>query len=237
MKLGKDVFEWAYVALFLIALGYIGMGATLNHELSHPYPYGLSASDAYGDVAFINGVIDLGSYKVIPGYIRAGFDDTVGFHMPIFYHLVAMFSLTSGIPVWDAAIVISMFFSLIAVLMMYILIREYSKHVALLSLPLTVFLYVGTFQTIYNWGVWDLVVANAFLIASVFALSKLEEQNMWIVLGVLSAAIALAHITEAFFFVLFAMVYLAVKIIKRSLSVAYIKKLAGSAMLSLGISV
>jgi hypothetical protein len=235
MKLKADVFEWVFVSVFLVFLGYISVGAFLNHSVVHPYPYGFSASDAFGEVAFAEGVIETGSYKIIPPYIRGGFE-SIGFHMPIFYHVVANFSLMAGIPVWDADIMLGILFSLLVVLMMYLMIREYNKHVALLSLPLSVFMYVGSFKIIYTWGVWDFVLGSALMLGSMWVLSKLEAPLMWVILGILSSGVALSHITEAFFFGLFAIVYLGVMFAKEKLSFTYAKRLVWGGLLSLALS-
>ena len=94
--------EWIYVTLFAFFLVYIGMAATMNNQLIHPFPYALSASDAFGEVAYTEGIKELGNYKFLPYYIRYGFSDTLGFHMPIFNHIVAIFSFASGLPTWDS---------------------------------------------------------------------------------------------------------------------------------------
>jgi hypothetical protein len=236
MILKKDSFEWLFVGLFLLCLGYIGMGEMLSHKIVHPFPYGLSASDAFGEVAFAEGVVDLGGYKVIPSHIRAGFDDTVGFHMPIFYHIVANLSIAAGVPVWSAGVFAATFFSLLVVLLMYLMIREYSRNVAILSLPLTIFMYIGSFKIVYSWGVWDLVLATCFMLASMWVLSKLEQPLMWVMLGILSASTALTHIIEAFFFGVFAGLYLGVIWVKGKLTLGYMKKLVWGGLLSLALS-
>ena len=104
--------EWSYVILFSLFLAYIGLATTMGYQLNHPFPYGLSASDAFGEVAYTEGIKDLGNYKHLPYYIRSGFDDTLGFHMPIYNHIVALFSFASGFEAWDSLLVIVFLYSI-----------------------------------------------------------------------------------------------------------------------------
>lgn len=152
MKVNNSALEWAYVFLFSLLLVYIGMATTMNFQLAHPFPYSLSASDAFGEVAYTEGIKELGNYKVLPSYIRYGFGDTLGFHMPIYNHIVAIFSFASGLEVWDSLLVIGFLYSIFGLLAMYLLIRDFNRDVALISIALSVFLYVRNFSIVYTWG-------------------------------------------------------------------------------------
>jgi len=234
MKLNlENSIEWLYVFLFSIFLAYIGMAATMNYGLKHSFPYGFSASDAFGEIAYTEGIIDSGNHKFLPYYIRAGFTDNVPFHMPIFNHIAALFSLASGLPVWDSLLFIGYLFSIVGVLVMYIIIREFNRNIALISLPLSIFLYTGNFRIVYTWGSWDVVMATALLLSSVWALNKLELKFSCVLFAVLASGAALTHITEAFFLFAFTAVFLVLKAIRKRLELSEMKNLILAVILAL----
>ena len=237
MKIKLDsAAEWAYVFLFSIFLAYIGMAATMNHQLKHAFPYGFSASDAFGEIAYTEGIQDSGSYRFLPFYIRAGFGDTLGFHMPISNHIFAIFSFASGLPVWDSLLIIGFLYSIFGVLVMYLIIRNFNRNIALISLALSVFLYARNFNIIYTWGGWDLVMATSFLLSAVWVLNRPELKFWHILFAVLASGTALTHITEAFFLLVFTLLFFTFKLIKKKINLAEIKQLAIGGILALVFS-
>lgn len=234
MKLELDsAIEWAYAFFFSIFLVYIGMATTMNYRLVHSFPYGFSASDAFGEIAYTEGIQDLGNYKFLPYYLRGGFSDTLGFHMPISNHIFAIFSFASGLPVWDSLLVIGFLYSIFALLAMYLLIRNFNRNVALISIALSMFLYTRNFNIIYTWGQWDLVMATMFLISSVWVLSKFELKYSYILFAILVSSTALTHIPEAIFLFIFTILFFVLKLIKKNISLNEFKKLIASGILAL----
>ena len=219
MKIKLDsAIEWSYIFLFSIFLVYIGMAATMNYHLKHTFPYGFSASDAFGEIAYTEGIQDSGSYRFLPFYIRAGFGDTLGFHMPISNHIFAIFSFASGLPVWDSLLIIGFLYSIFGVLVMYLIIRNFNRAIALIAIALSVFLYVRNFSIIYTWGFWDLVMATSFLLSSVWVLNRSELKFWFILFAILVSGTALTHITEAIFVFVFTLLFFVWKAIKRGFS-------------------
>jgi len=234
MKINLNtLLEWSYVLLFSFFLVYVGLATTMNYQLNHPFPYGLSASDAFGEVAYTEGIKNLGNYRYLPYYIRSGFDDTLGFHMPIYNHIVALFSFASGLQVWDSLLIIGFLYSIFSVLIMYLIIRNFNKNIALISLPLTVFLYVRNFNIVYTWGIWDLVMATSFLLAAIWILNKTNLSSWHVALAILVSGVALTHISEAIFLAIFIALFFAVKIIMKKLSLNEIKKIILAGILTL----
>jgi hypothetical protein len=234
LKLDSAV-EWAYVFLFAVFLAYIGMAAAMDHRLKHTFPYGFSASDAFGEIAYTEGIQELGSYKFLPFYLRAGFSDTLGFHMPISNHIFALFSFASGLEVWDSLLVTGFLYSIFAVLAMYLLVRGFSRSIALISISLAVFLYIRNFSVIYSWGQWDLVMATFFMISAAWVLSRFELKYGYMLFAVLASGIALTHITEAAFLFMFTALFFIIRIARKKSSFAEIKKLAAGGVIATAI--
>ena len=233
MILKSDSIEWTYVFLFSIFLAYIGMATTMNYQLKHSFPYGFSASDAFGEIAYTEGIKELGNYNVLPYHIRAGFSDTLGFHMPVFFHIVAIFSYVSGLPVWDSLLVIGFLYSIFALLAMYLLIRSFNKNIALISIALSVFLYIRNFNIIYTWGVWDLIMATFFLISAVWILNKFEIKFAYVLFAILAAGTALTHISEAIFLFIFTLLFFGIKLLRKRFLFGDLKKLIVGGILAL----
>ena len=233
MKINSDTIEWSYIFLFSVFLVYIGMATTMNYKLVHSFPYGFSASDAFGEIAYTEGIKEFGSYKFLPYYIRYGFSDTLGFHMPVYNHVVAAFSFVSGLPAWDSLLVVGFLFSIFSLLAMYLLIRNFNRNVALIAIALSVFLYVRNFSIIYTWGIWDLVMATFFLISAAWILNKFEIKFAYILFAILAAGVALTHISEAIFLLIFALLFFSVKLLRKKFSLNDFKKLAIAGILAL----
>ncbi|MBI2653410.1 hypothetical protein HYX02_01225 [Candidatus Woesearchaeota archaeon] len=234
MKLKLDsLIEWAYVFLVSAFLLYIGMAVTMNYRLIHSFPYGFSASDAFGEIAYTEGIKDLGDYKFLPYYIRYGFSDTLGFHMPMFNHIAAIFSYVSGLPVWDSLLIIGFLFSIFSLLAMYSLIRNFNRNIALIGIALAVFLYERNFSIIYTWGQWDLIMATFFLISAVWVLDKFEIKYSYILFALLASGVALTHISEAIFLLIFTILFFVLKLLRKKLSSSDFKKLIISGILAL----
>lgn len=234
LKLDSTI-EWAYVFLFSVFLAYIGMAASMGHQLKHPFPYGFSASDAFGEIAYTEGIQDLGNYKFLPSYLRAGFSDTLGFHMPISNHIFAIFSFASGLQVWDSLLVIGFLYSIFAILAMYLLIRNFNRNIALISIALAVFLYTRNFNIIYSWGQWDLIIATMLLISAVWALGRFEMKYGYILFAILASGTALTHITEAVFLFMFTALFFIIRLAKKKSSFGELKKLAVSGIIAAAI--
>src|SRR3989344_3704317 len=232
----SSVMEWAYASLFCIFLLYIGMAVTMDYRLQHMFPYGFSSSDAYGEVAYTEGIIDLGSYKVLPYYIRYGFDDTLGFHMPISNDIFALFSMASGLPVWDSIMIIGFLFSIFGILAMYLLIRNFNRNVALISIALGIFLYVRNFSVVYTWGQWDVVMATFMVICGAWVLDRFELKKSYMLFAILAGGAALTHITEAVFLLFFAIAFFGMRMIIKKFSFADFKRIALSGIIALVLS-
>ena len=236
MKLENKHFEFACLLFFFGLLVYYGMGVIMDHKISHETPYGYMASDAFWDLAQQTSINDAGNYKYMPYYMRAGFKDTIGFHMPVFGHLVVLFSKASNVPIHDSNLIVTFFFSIISVMVAYLIARNFSKNAAIISLAFAAFIYIKNFNIVYTWGIWDVVVASSFVLASVWALDKLELKYFAMILGILAAAVVLTHITEAFYIGMFIGVLMLVKLLKKELKLADIKKILFAGIIALLLS-
>ena len=79
MKIDKD----AVILFFLVGmLLWFGNASLWGHEISHGFPYGLGASDAFQHQSRTQAIKEMGGYANEIPYIVHGFDDVVGFYPP-----------------------------------------------------------------------------------------------------------------------------------------------------------
>ncbi len=235
MKFESKHLEYLCLFFFIGLLLYTGMGVVLDYRLSHFAPYGYMASDAFWDLAQQMYLQDSGNYRFMPYYMRAGFKDTIGFHMPIFAHTVVLFSNASGIPVHDANLIIAFIFSIVSLMIFYLIMRNFNKNIAVIALSLGTFLYMKNFMIFYPWGVWDIIETSSFFLAALWALDRLEIKRIYILLGIFIAGVMLTHITESFYLGFFILVFLIIKFLKKRLEISDIARvfIAGTLALAL----
>jgi len=172
------------------------------------------ASDAFWDLNLAQWIKDEGNYKYEPLYRCAGFNDCIGFMPPILYHATAIFSLASGLEIYDAIYILIILISSLSILMWYFIIRRFDKKIAMLSLPLTFFLYKMFFLTVFTWGKWKFITMQIFLFAFIWILLAPELKKRYLLLGIFAASVFMSHVAEIIYIPILAIIYLAVTYFK-----------------------
>ncbi len=215
--MNKDhLIELAFLALVFGSLLFIGPGAVLQHQLDHETPQ-FGAVDGLLYAMLSKHVAETGNYRYNPFYAVAGFKDSIAYHPPVLMHIVAMFSHVSGLNPYSSLSVILGVFVLFGAFVMYWLIRSYNKKIAMLSVPVFVFLYVFNFVIGYIWGEALLLMGSFFLIALFFLFDKQGLTNWWIPAGILIGATINTHTSETIFFYGFVAFFLGMKLLLRQL--------------------
>src|SRR3989344_432468 len=91
----------ALIAFFLLFL-WLGPGTLWSHTLSHDFPYGYGAADAYQHQVRAEWVTQAGGYSNEAPHIVIGYEDVIGYYMPGPSHLAAVFSHSSGLESHDS---------------------------------------------------------------------------------------------------------------------------------------
>ena len=94
----EKIFLISFFGLFLL----LGTGFLFGHSLSHEYPYGYLASDAFQHQTRAQSIKDAGNYRNEASYIIMGVQNAVGYYPPVLYHLSVILSHLSGLEVYDA---------------------------------------------------------------------------------------------------------------------------------------
>ncbi len=237
----ENLIEIIFLAIIFGGLLYIGPGEASQHELEGTRPVQFGATDGFFYMALAKQVYDAGVLNYLPEYVTPGFNDVLSGHPPIMMHFAAAFSYLSGIDVYICLPLLMGFLAIFSAFIMYWLIRDYDKKVAILSAPLFVFLYCLNFLIGYMWGQALLHAGTFFIIALFFILNKQELKNWWILAGILIAASINAHTTETIFFYGFVIFILIIKSLLRKINKAellqFLKILGLATLLAILLSV
>lgn len=228
--------EKPLLAAFFVLLLFLGVSNLWNHKIQHDFPYSYMASDTFQQQTRAEGIKDAGSYRYEPFYIVKGWKDVIGYYPPLLHHAGILLSF-SGIPVYDTVYFMVFFNAILAAFVMYLIIRKYNRHIAMLSLPLAVLIFSSKSYVGFLWGHWASITGQLFLIAVFWAISRLDIKNSEILLGLFLAALALSHTSELVYAAGFIALYSLMVFISRRFDWAYIKKMMIAAAISLMLSV
>jgi len=177
----------------------MGCGFLFDHRLQHEFPYAYLASDAFQHQTRAESIKDAGNYRNEASYIVMGIDGAIGYYPPVLYDLSVALSYLSGLEVYDTIYFLVFFFAGIASLLMYFIIRQFSKNAALIALPISLLVFSGGLYTGFTWGHWPTLLSQFFLIGILWYTSKIDLKKSYIFLGIFLAAAIMTHTSEALF--------------------------------------
>lgn len=213
---------------FFIAMLSLGPGILFGHKIKHDFPFAYGASDAFQHQVRAEAIKDAGNFRYEAAYISKGFEGAVGRYPPVIYHLAVVLSYASGIEVYDSIYFIVTFFAIIAGIVMYFIIRDFNKTVALLSLPLSLLIFSQPVSTGFLWGHWPSLLSQSFLILLFWSIMRINLKHSHILIAASLSATALTHTSETVFAFLFLALFFGIKLIVKKLNTMDIKKMAVS---------
>ncbi|MBI2136965.1 hypothetical protein HYU12_00425 [Candidatus Woesearchaeota archaeon] len=207
--------EKIVIIAFFALMMWTGIGTLWSHTLSHDFPYGYSAADAYQHQVRAEWVKQQGNYATEAPYILAGYEGVIGYYMPGTSHLAAMLSYASGLQSYDALYLLVFIAAILSAIVMYYGVKHYNRHIALLSLPLTTLMFAKNFYMGILVGQWPFIIGTLFLLGTFWALSRIELPKSAILLIIFTSAVALSHTSEMIFVAGFVAVALTVAALKK----------------------
>ena len=228
--------EKPYLAIVFGALLFLGVSNLWDHRLQHEFPYGYLASDTFQQQTRAEGIKDAGNYRLEPFYIVKGYQDVVGYYPPVIHHLGIILHFSSGIPLYDTVYFMVFFNAILAAFVMYVIIRNYSKQIALLSLPLSILIFSNKSYIGFLWGHWASITGQLFLICVFWAMSKISVDKIEVVLGIFIGALALSHTSELLYGAVFIFIYMLFLLFSRKFELKYFKKIIIAGIISVAIS-
>ena len=224
--------EKPYLAIVFATLLFLGISNLWDHRLQHEFPYGYLASDTFQQQTRVEGIKDAGNYRLEPFYIVKGFQDVIGYYPPVIHHLGIILHFSSGIPLYDTIYFMVFFNAILAAFVMYILIRSYSKQIALLSLPLSILIFSNKSYIGFLWGHWASITGQLFLICVFWTMSRINIDKVEVMLGMFIGALALSHTSELLYGVVFIFIYMLFLLFSRKFELKYFKKIIVAGIIS-----
>jgi len=225
--------EKIFLAIFFAIFLFIGPGILFNHQLKHDFPYAYLASDAFQHQVRAEAIKDAGNFRYEAFYISKGFNDVIGRYPPILYHIAAIFSYSSGLEVYDSIYFIVFLFSGFAMLIFYLIVRDFNKNIALMSLPLSLLIFSRAPMTGFVWGHWPSLLGQFFLLALFWSFIKFDTEKFYVIIGILIAASILAHTASLIFASIFILLFLIMRLLFRNFNWVLIKKIIYSGIIAL----
>lgn len=228
--------EKIILAIFIGVLFFIGPGILFDHRIKHDFPYGYFASDSFQHQIRAEAIKDAGNFKEEAFYISKGFEGAVGRYPPIIYHIAVISAYAMGIEVYDSIYFIVIFFAILSTAIIYTIIKDFNKHAALISLPLSILAFAQPASAGILWGHWPSLLAQSFLIAFAWCLTRIDMEKSYILLTIIFTSIILSHTSEAIFAVIFLLIFVTIRFISRKLAKSDVKIIAIALALSFAIS-
>lgn len=216
--------EKLFLLIFFVLFLWSSVGTLGDYRIVHGFPFAYLASDTFQHQTRTEAIKVQGSYLFEPFWIVAGWTDNAGFYPPLMYHVGVLLSYASGLETWDVAYLFVFLFVALAMLAAYYTIKQFNQQVALISLPFMALVYSQYTQIGFTWGFWPNLVAQSFMVFSIWQLTNIDYKWSFVSLGILFAAVFLTHSSEAIILAMFLVVYFAVKLLLRQFSFAELKK-------------
>ncbi len=234
--MAKIDIEKIILLIFFVIILFLGMGVLFDHKIKHDFPFAYLASDTFQHQVRAEAIKDAGNFRYEAEYISKGFKNTVGMYPPALYHLAVILSYTAGIEVYDAIYFIVMFFAIIASFVMYFIIKDFNRTVALISLPISMLIFSFPASTGFLWGHWPSVLSQSFLVFFFWSIMRINMKYGYIIAAVALSATALTHTSETIFAFIFLALFFAIKLIVKKLNKNDIKNIVLSLMIFFIIS-
>ena len=193
--------EAAVIFAFFTAILFLGPATASEHKVTHDYPVGYGASDAFQHQSRADAIKSMGQYRNEAPYMMVGRQDIVGFYPPVLYHITVLLSDLSGLKIYDALFLIMGLAITLGTLVAYYLAKNLGKAAAYLTLPFTIFITTGApFLGIITFGQMPSGLSGLFLAATAWAITKFELQKSPFLVAIFLAGTIMTHTSETLFF-------------------------------------
>lgn len=201
--------------LFLTIFLFLGAGKAFDHRISHSFPAGMFASDAYTHNWVSQNLYDQETYNLPPA---SDFENDLGyqkekgnyklFHPPILPFISASIAKLSGIQVYSADTIFLFLAIALMVMFIYFIIAHFNETLALFSLPLCLLFIQKRFFISFGWGWWNFLIAEFFLIALMLLILSPRFKHRYFLIGILFTAAFMSHGVELGYAAIFIIFYL-----------------------------
>ncbi len=227
LKIKFKHIEILYLILIFGLLMYVSVGTLWDHKIEHDFPYGYLASDGFQHQVRAESIKNMGNYRNEAFYAVKGstFAPVIGFYSSLSHHLAVLLSYNSGLETYDTIYFLVFLMPIISAFIMYLMIRKFSKNIALLAIPFSFLVFARNNFILITWGHWPAFFGHFFLICIFWAMLRFKLKASYVLLGLFMSASFLSHPSEFIFGVLFIGLYLVVDFIRiKKIDVSSVKK-------------
>ena len=225
-----------FVLVLIFAVLFVSGGSYLDNRIVHDFPFAYAASDSFVHLVTTEHTKDVENLKYYSFYTAFGHDDVYQSRPILLYQVSAVLSKLSNIPAYDSVYIVTLFNLVIIFLLVYVIIRRFSKKLAMLSIPFGLLMFTAPFREVLIFGQWYFIMGVMYMVA-LFWIVDLEIRKKYLLMGLLMAGSVLIHIPETFWFVFFIPVFFVIYYLKnKKLNKEFIKHIFISASLALIIS-
>jgi hypothetical protein len=228
----KTLYEIAFIVMFVIAL-FVAVQLINDARVSHERPVAFWARDSFYSTQIITDTREgNGFLKGRAPYTIDYKTDSYYYRPPLFGAIGTMLSHSTGLNDFDIGYHLTFFVSLIMIALIYVMLRDISPKLAMISLPLTLLLYIWPFNAFLTAGHWPSTLNILFVIASILVYMHLKSIKSYVLFGLMIGAGMLSHTRETIYFLIFIFSLLIIyDVFKKKLTVSKMKRL----LLSLGV--
>jgi hypothetical protein len=188
------------LAIFFSFFLFIAPGVLFDHKIKHDFPYAYMSSDAFQHQVRAESIKDAGNFRYEASYISHGFEKVIGRYPPLLYHLAVILSYSAGIETFDAIYLMVFLAVLLSVLVFYLIVKNFNKNVAIISLPLAIMLVTpplfianqGNLEpsslginTGFAFGHWPALTAQFFLIVFAWCIMNIQIDRFYALAGII----------------------------------------------------
>ncbi len=165
LALKGEWLEYALLLLTLTLLLWLGPGTIWAHQVDHGYPYAYNAADAFQHQARAEGILLIGDYEYEPMERISGvFAEFPGYYPPTVSQLGALWAAIPGLETYHTTPALVFLSIFVSGALMYFIIRRFNKIMALLSLPLYLYLFsTPVAMRYFTWGHWPGIFGQLFI--------------------------------------------------------------------------
>ncbi len=166
MKIKREWLEYGMLLLTLALLLWLGPGQIWAHQIDHGYPYAYNAADTFQHQGRAAGILHVGDYQYEPMERVSGFfAEFPGYYPPTVSQLGALWAAFPRLDTYLTTPALIFLSTIISAALIYFIIRRFNKIVALLSLPLFLYMFsTPVAMRYFTWGHWPGIFGQLFII-------------------------------------------------------------------------
>lgn len=211
MKLKSEPFLLILIFGMLLFLGFNGL---FDHKLTHEFPQGFQANDAFYKYNRASYLIETGSFEHPELYTVDERTDLFQRDNPLAAFLTAVYSLNGNIPGYDSWQFLGIIIKIFSVFVVYLIIRKINPKVALASLGLAPFIFIKNNMISFHFGWIPITIAMTLIIFIIWSILNFELSAAWLIFGLGISAVLLTHLPEFYYGVLISIVLFGYLLIK-----------------------